>query len=457
MQYSKAGGRAKGSGAVVKIDGRFYLRDVVTGADGVKRRHHVMLKNEDGTYCTRREQACDAADRLNGIAAPSDMTTEEKRLEALGRIRRMKAQATFRLDDLWKSFVGNPNRPESAPRHLAEQKRELDKFIAWLVREGVAAPSEITADMAERYMAEVGEGISNRCFNVYLGFLRLIFRLVSKSAGMQENPFEGIRRRKEETESRRDFTLEQIAAIFRGFDDGFFYEDKVTPGLLREFKPLFPQEMRMLLIICAFTGADGQTGALMKWENIDLQRECITYVRSKTRRSTKGRETTLPIHPMLLKKLEEAREWRRTDSPYILPNVAERFQHNHWGVQKDVQRIIRCALGVDVTGHESAGKRKLGVSIYSLHSFRHSFASLCVNSGVPLEIVSEIVGHGSPAMTRHYSHIHDEAKRRAIAALPLIGTEESMDERERLRAEIMVRMQNADTATLRKIREMLVD
>ncbi|MEA4861669.1 MAG: tyrosine-type recombinase/integrase [Victivallaceae bacterium] len=68
----------------------------------------------------------------------------------------------------------------------------------------------------------------------------------------------------------------------------------------------------------------------------------------------------------------------------------------------------------------TAGRRKLAANKYSLHSFRHSFVSFCANSGVPLAIVSEIVGHGNPAMTRHYSHISNESKQDAIATLPQI-------------------------------------
>ena len=35
-------------------------------------------------------------------------------------------------------------------------------------------------------------------------------------------------------------------------------------------------------------------------------------------------------------------------------------------------------------------------------------------------MVASIVGHGSTAMTRHYAHISDEAKGKAIEALPVL-------------------------------------
>ena len=70
----------------------------------------------------------------------------------------------------------------------------------------------------------------------------------------------------------------------------------------------------------------------------------------------------------------------------------------------------------------AAGARKsMDAVSYSLHSFRHTFVSFCANAGVPLDIVATIVGHGSSAMTRHYAHISDEAKKQAIATLPVLS------------------------------------
>ena len=57
------------------------------------------------------------------------------------------------------------------------------------------------------------------------------------------------------------------------------------------------------------------------------------------------------------------------------------------------------------------------------HSLRHSFVPLCAANRVPQVAVMELVGHGSPAMNRLYSHAGDEQKIKAIAALPAIDFE----------------------------------
>ena len=416
-----AKGRAKGAGTVYKDGKRFYWKFRTNGRTITK-----LLRNDDDSYCTTAQQAKEAADKLFSLS--QELVTEEAVTEKLAEIRQKKKALAFKPNDIWESFIRNPNKPECSKAHTIEQKRELDRFLSWLKSKDIESPDEITPEVAGEYMGRIGAEVSNRSFNVYLGHLRLVFGLSYKAVGLSCNPFEGIKRRKEETESRHDFTPEQVKAIFDGFKDGFFYESEVERmGANRkhvrikkrlEYRPMNAPEMEVLLKICCYTGTDGQSGCLMKWDGVDFKTNTISYVRQKTKRVTGGRVITLPIHPELRAALESAKTWAIAGNPYILPNVADRYKRNRWGVQADVKRLISCALGCDVTNHEPDSKRKRAANVYSLHSFRHTFVSFCSNAGVSLDIVAEIIGHGNPVMTRHYSHIHDDAKQKAIQALP---------------------------------------
>ena len=93
---------------------------------------------------------------------------------------------------------------------------------------------------------------------------------------------------------------------------------------------------------------------------------------------------------------------------------------NPSGIQRDAQKVFE-HIGLKINKDIDGMQRKLKASQYSLHSFRHTFVSFCANSGVPLVIVQSIVGHGSPAMTRHYAHISPEASQKAVASLPVLG------------------------------------
>lgn len=442
--------RAPGEGSLIKRRNHYYLRQLVGGKST-----ELPLKNEDGTRCTTKAQAEDAVGRMD--RSIFELDTQERLVEKVAEIRQLKVVHQTKSSDVWQLYLNSSNRPDTGEATLAEQHKLLERFGDWMAEYYHSGVDGTTPSAASAYMHEIGKHISNRTFNGYAATLKLIFRTVYKQLGMSANPFEDIRRRPLEVISRREFTEYQVQQIFDGFKTGFYYETEVEglgPERKRirekkrlEFKPMFKDEMEVLMKLCCFSGCDGKSGCLMKWDCIDFNRNCLCYVRSKTRKKTGGHPILLPLHPVLREALLRAQDWRQPDSPYILPNVARRYQTNHTGVQKDAMKIIRCALGVETTDksavncpdddegkgkkamtvREDAPKRKLGANVYSLHSFRHTFVSFCVNSGVPTEIVAAIVGHGNPVMTRHYAHVNDDAKQSAIDVLPMLSAHEASE------------------------------
>ena len=53
-----------------------------------------------------------------------------------------------------------------------------------------------------------------------------------------------------------------------------------------------------------------------------------------------------------------------------------------------------------------------------MHDLRHTFASHAVLEGVPLPVVSRLLGHANPRMTLRYAHVND---RETVAAAERIG------------------------------------
>ena len=64
-------------------------------------------------------------------------------------------------------------------------------------------------------------------------------------------------------------------------------------------------------------------------------------------------------------------------------------------------------------------RREIGIEDVRLHDLRHTYASHAVLQGVPLPVVSRLLGHKNPSMTLRYAHVGD---RETEAAAERIGT-----------------------------------
>ncbi len=78
-------------------------------------------------------------------------------------------------------------------------------------------------------------------------------------------------------------------------------------------------------------------------------------------------------------------------------------------------RVISCGIRTRGPG---AGQR--ATCEVGFHSLRHSFVSLCRAANAPLSVVESLVGHNSPAMTRHYTHTGEAAAIDAVSGLPAV-------------------------------------
>jgi hypothetical protein len=96
--------------------------------------------------------------------------------------------------------------------------------------------------------------------------------------------------------------------------------------------------------------------------------------------------------------------------------MAEAYRERNTVLGKRLQNhFISCGIRTQKPG---AGQR--ATCEVGFHSLRHSFVGLCRAANAPLSVVESLVGHNSPAMTRHYTHTGEAAALDAVNGLPVV-------------------------------------
>jgi integrase len=133
-----------------------------------------------------------------------------------------------------------------------------------------------------------------------------------------------------------------------------------------------------------------------------LRRGELLIVRNRDDFTAKsGNERTVPIRGDALGALQEMQEHRSpsADEPVFVDANGDVPKPTR--VSKRFKFYVRQA---DIPNHEDL----------SFHSCRHTTGSWLSMQGVPLRVISEILGHSSTQVTEMYSHLRPEVLERAM-------------------------------------------
>lgn len=332
---------------------------------------------------------------LNAIQKLPEKEQEKKRCEVAQRIvQGVESQVT--IADAWKTWLRNPKKRNPSDKTLYAYKGRWQAFQKWVRKKHRHAKAlhEVTSPMAEQYASQLwGSGVSPSTYNLHINFLKGMFRVLKVQAGLAQNVWLELPTMGRETESRRELKPEELQEVCR-----------TAKG-----------DLRYMFALGLYTGMRLGDVCMLKWEEVDLENRIIEHVPMKTKRLNKI--VRLPIHPVLEALLVELRKKKRKRNAYVLPKKAEQYMKDSAGVSKEIQAHFE-ANGIKTREEPTNGHRKKAIVRVGFHSLRHSFVSLCAANNVPQVAIMELVGHGSPAMTRLYSHAGDEQKTKAIAGLP---------------------------------------
>ena len=339
------------------------------------------------------------------------------------------------LADVWREYVKSPLRNELAPATLNAKRIVWMHFARWMEHSYLPVKdlAGVTPDMIAEYLACLRVDLCATTYNSRVCILREIFHTLANKAGLEEDPWEGVRLRPEDSHSRRELTMDELKRLLKaaaavGSDELRVKSEELNKdnnsSLNTQHSTLITHhsslgnEWHKLILIGIYTGLRLGDCCRLDWSCINIPAEVIQLIPQKTKRHAHGRPVTIPIHPQLGAALIEGAELhtQRITGP-VLPGIAEMYRTTRWRVSEGLSRIFRAA---DITMSVRVDGRRNLTPEATFHSLRHSFVSFAANAGVPLHIVQSIVGHESTAMTRHYYHENIDALKSAVAAIPTL-------------------------------------
>ena len=169
------------------------------------------------------------------------------------------------------------------------------------------------------------------------------------------------------------------------------------------------------VVFAAYTGARRGEVLALRWSDIDLANKVVTIARSLTER--------------MVFKAPKNDKARTIALPDALCSVLE----SHKATQSHEQRFFGAAYGDQdlVFAHADGSAidpwnfgravldcvKRAKVTPITLHGLRDTHASLCAKAGVPLEVVSNRLGHASIGVTAsRYLHIYSDRDAEAASA-----------------------------------------
>lgn len=170
-------------------------------------------------------------------------------------------------------------------------------------------------------------------------------------------------------------------------------QEKILSGMREKFKSIFFFMMRH--------GIRPGEACALKWKDVDFDKGIViirrTFSLGHLREVTKTKRIRfLPLHSETLEWMKK--QENRFPESFVFPrNVKGEPLYNR-ALRKEWKRITE----------------PLGLNIRLYDGTRHSFASQAVNSGIPLNLIQDALGHTSSNTTRRYAHTDIESLRKII-------------------------------------------
>ena len=271
-----------------------------------------------------------------------------------------------------KACVGR-SRSEGTYRNHTYSDKMLRDWIENKGRKDILIDA-VTGDLFEEFRFYLKKKrFTAKTVNRHLCWLcRLMYRAVSKRI-IRYNPFEDATYEKEERKIR------------------FLQKSDVAKLMALKVNDKEAEQARQMFIFSCFTGLAIADMERLKFSHIQTAADGRRYIR-KERQKTKV-ESVVPLHPIaetILNRLREEEEQavKEKDGDLVFPRGCSR------SVMNNKLSTVGLACGV---------RQRL-----SFHMARHTFGTLSLSAGIPIESIAKMMGHTSITSTQIYAQVTDK-------------------------------------------------
>ena len=275
-----------------------------------------------------------------------------------------------------KECVGK-SRAEGTYQNLLYSDKLLTEFVKDKGMTDIVIAT-ITEDLFEEYRFYLKKrDLATATINRYLCWLsRLMYRAVSQRL-IRCNPFENAKYEKTEQKIR------------------FLQKKDVTKVMVLKVNDKEAEQARLMFIFSCFTGLAVADMEHLQYGHIQTAADGQKYIR-KERQKTKV-EFIVPLHPIAEAIIHHCREEQeRNEERQTVKEKSETLIFPH-----------ECSRSVIDTKLSIVGKACGIKERLSFHMARHTFGTMSLSAGIPIESIAKMMGHASIASTQIYAQVTD--------------------------------------------------
>ncbi|WP_314109202.1 tyrosine-type recombinase/integrase [Segatella salivae] len=275
-----------------------------------------------------------------------------------------------------KESVGR-SRAEGTYLNLFHSGRNLREFVKDKGLQDISIAT-ITENLFEEYRFFLKKrGLKASTVNTNLCWLsRLMFRAVSRRI-IRCNPFENAKYEKEEKRIR------------------FLQKSDVMKLMAMSMNEKEAELARLIFIFSCFTGLAISDMENLKYKHIQTAADGQMYIR-KERQKTKV-EFVVPLHPIA----EAIINYYRKEQARNEEQQAVNEKGDSLVFQPHCSRSVM-SKNLYIVGKACGIRQRL-----SYHVARHTFGTMSLSAGIPIESIAKMMGHASISSTQIYAQVTD--------------------------------------------------